>query len=81
MAKYKASPFYSVYTPNGKLTFDHNGEYETSNVEEVAVLNGLCPRYLVCVEEEKATKPKASEPKPEAKPAAKAPAKRTASGK
>lgn len=81
MVKYKASPFYSVYTSNGKLTFDHIGEYETSNAEEIAILNGLCPRYLVCVEEEKVTKPKASEPKTEAKPAPKAPAKRTASAK
>jgi len=76
MAKYKASPFYSVYTPNGKLTFDHNGEYETNNAEETKALNGLCPRYLVCLEEEKAVVQKAPETKTEAKPAPKAPARK-----
>lgn len=62
MAKYKASPFYSVHTPTGKINFNHIGEYSTTNEDEVAILSTLCPRYLVCVDEGKA-KSKPSEVK------------------
>ncbi|PFP30253.1 hypothetical protein COJ96_05950 [Bacillus sp. AFS073361] len=78
MAKYKAEPFYSVHSSAGIIHFDHVGEYETINEGEIAVLSGLCPRYLICVDEGKA---KVDEPKKaEEAPKPKAPAKKS-SGK
>jgi hypothetical protein len=77
MAKFKAEPFYSVHFSAGIVHFDHVGEYETTNEGEIAVLTGLCPRYLICVDEGKA---KVKEPKAEESPKAKAPAKKS-SGK
>lgn len=79
MAKYKAEPFYSVHHKAGKINFDHNGVYETTDEGEIAVLSGLCPRYFICVDDGKA---KSNEPKAEEtpKPKPKAPAKKT-SGK
>lgn len=76
MAKFKAAPYYSVHYKAGKINFDHTGTYETTDEGEIAVLNGLCPRYLICVDEPKAEVKQ--EPKAEEKPAAKtkAPAKK-----
>lgn len=74
MAKFKASPFYSVYVPSGKINFDHKGEYETTNAGDVAVLKSLCPRYLICTDEGKANSTKTEKPEakaPTRKPSAK----------
>lgn len=78
MAKFKTSPFYSVYAPSGKLTFDHLGEYVTDNADDIAVLKSLCPRYLTCTDEGKAETKQAEEAP--AKPKS-APKKATASAK
>lgn len=79
MATYKAAPHYSVHHKGGNLKFDHVGLYETSDEGEIAVLNGLCPRYLICVDEGKQAKE--AEPKAEAKPAAKPKTARKTSAK
>ena len=80
MATFKASPHYSVHYKGGNLEFDHVGLYETSDEGEIAVLKGLCPRYLICVDEGE-EQPKKAEPKAEAKPAAKPKAARKTSAK
>ena len=80
LAKFKTTPFYSVRTPGGKINFDHNGEYQTENADEIALLKALSPRYLTVVEDaKKAEKPKEqakatqtkAEDKPKTKPTAK----------
>jgi hypothetical protein len=80
MAKFKAAPHYSVHHKGGNLKFDHVGLYETYDEGEIAVLNGLCPRYLICVDKGE-EQPKKAEPKAEAKPAAKPKATRKTSAK
>ena len=77
MAKFKAEPFYSVRYEADVINFDHVGEYQTIDEGEITVLNALCPRYLICMDEEKA---KVDEPKAEEAPKPKAPAKKS-SGK
>jgi hypothetical protein len=76
MAKFKAEPFYSVHHSNvGVINFNHVGEYQTTDEGEIAVLKTLCPRYLLCVDEEKAVETKKQ---PEEAPK-KAPAKKSSS--
>lgn len=72
-SRYKSLGFYA----NGELKRFNNGIYVTEDKDEIAVLNGLID--VTCVDEEPKTEAKAE---PTAtKPAAKAPAKRTASNK
>jgi len=80
MAQFKATPHYSVHYKGDVLKFDHVGLYETSDEGKIAVLKGLCPRYLICVDEGE-EKPKEAESKAEAKPAAKPKAARKTSAK
>lgn len=69
MAKYESKyPSLGFYV-NNVLKHFSAGFYETDDKDEMAVLDGLIDAVKV------------EEPKPEAKPATKAPAKRTASGK
>ena len=77
MAKFKAEPFYSVHVNTDIISFDMFGEYQTSDEGEIAVLKALCPRYLICVDEEKAIE---SKKQAEEAPKPKAPAKKS-SGK
>jgi len=73
MAKFKASPSYSVHAPKGKINFDHNGDYETDKADEIALLKALSPRYLTVVDEGTTKSiPAKATIKAEAKPAAKA---------
>jgi len=72
-SRYKSLGFYA----NGELKRFNNGTYVTEDKDEISVLNGLTD--VTCVDEEPKTEAKAE---PTAtKPAAKAPAKRTASNK
>lgn len=70
MAKYESAPNYTVkYGEEKRKIIDFNpyGKYETNDKAEIAVLNGLCPKYVTCVEAEKPAQPKqqpASKPKP-----------------
>lgn len=69
-SRYKSLGFYA----NGELKRFNNGTYVTEDKDEISILNGLTDVTRVD-EEPKETK------QPEAKPATKAPAKRTASTK
>ncbi|MDQ0174383.1 hypothetical protein [Bacillus chungangensis] len=81
MAKFKATPFYSVRYGDKSLTFGLDGIYETEDDGEIRALMELCPRYLTCLEKaeklkteeksEPAEKPKATKPKPKPKASAK----------
>lgn len=42
MAKYHASPFYTV----GVITFDYAGNYETDVTEEITLLETLVPVWI-----------------------------------
>ncbi|MFZ4454330.1 hypothetical protein [Salibacterium aidingense] len=56
MAKYEAHPNYTVKYGDEKrktIDFDPYGKYETSDKTEISVLNGLCPKYVTCVEADK----------------------------
>lgn len=89
MAKYKAAPFYDIEKPiindEGnvvdvvRIKFDFFGEYETGDAEEVEILNGLCPQWVVCIDPtgaiSKKPKPKTEETEAPAKPARKPSAK------
>lgn len=72
-SKYKSLGFYV----NGVHKQFSNGVYETTDVEEIAVLKRVVD--AICVDEEPKTEAKAEPTAP--KPATKAPAKRTASTK
>lgn len=74
MAKFTSKyPSYGFYA-NGELKRFSNGIYVTDDKDEIVTLSGLRDVEIV-VDEPKETK------QPEAKPATKAPAKRTASTK
>lgn len=89
MAKYKAAPFYDVEKPVlneagevvdvVRIKFDFFGEYETGDAKEIAVLNDLCPQWVVCVDPTGAI---SDEPEPKTEEPAPAPkAPRKSSGK
>lgn len=74
MAKYKASPQYTV----GAITFNAFGLYETDDAKEIAVLDALAPTWVSRIDETKAAAKETKEPedktettvKPAAKPKA-----------
>lgn len=51
MAKYKASPSYAVDVGKSTVKFDYYGNYETSDGEEIGVLDGLAPLWITKVDE------------------------------
>jgi len=53
LAKYKAAPFYVVNTGESDVKFDWLGEYVTNKADEIAVLNGLVPKWISKVDEPK----------------------------
>ncbi|MCM3140402.1 hypothetical protein CTV96_09750 [Bacillus altitudinis] len=69
MAVYKATPFYMIGSSQ-KIVFDHNGTYETDDLDEINLLDGLCPKWVTCIKTEDKTKPA-----PAKKPAKKSSAK------
>lgn len=69
MAIYEATPFYMIGSSQ-KIVFDHNGTYETDDLDEIELLDGLCPKWVTCIKTE--DKPK---PEPAKKPAKKSSAK------
>lgn len=73
MAKYESHYKSLGFYVNGELKRFNHGSYVTDDKDEIAVLNEMTD--VTCVDEPKETK------QPEAKPAPKAPAKRTASTK
>lgn len=69
MAKFTSQYLSLGFYANGELKRFSNGQYVTEDKDEIATLASLRDVTIV------------DEPKPEAKPAPKAPAKRTASAK
>ncbi|WP_342480407.1 hypothetical protein NST07_25680 [Paenibacillus sp. FSL L8-0340] len=63
MAKYSASPFYSVV---GGIEFNVEGTYETESADEIALLDALSPTWIKQEAPEEAVKPA---PKPRKAPA------------
>jgi len=52
MAKYTASPFYSVQSGKTDIRFNYVGEYETNDSKEISILDALCPTWIKRVAEE-----------------------------
>ncbi len=69
MAKYKATPHYTINTKIARIQFDYFGNYETSDKEEIAILDKNVPRYVTKISEDD---PKKEQPKAEDKPKAQA---------
>ncbi|SMO93007.1 hypothetical protein [Melghirimyces algeriensis] len=46
MAKYKAHPFYIVDSGRSRISFNHNGFYETQDRKEIDILDKLCPTWV-----------------------------------
>jgi hypothetical protein len=62
MAKYQASPLYSVRINDKKsVVFDHTGFYSTEEGDEFLVLDTLCPIWIKRVDEPKRPEPSAPE--------------------
>ena len=51
MAVYKATPHYAVAINGKTVRFDWRGEYKTDDAAEVAVLDGLSPKWITKVVE------------------------------